>query len=820
MDRKSRQASLARRSGGSVPGITSAEPSTADFTASRENQAGTSSKTIYNAEKAPAADVQSLGNSLALAGTAHVPGATELAISKIEQRELGNTSNPSLEALKLKEASTLSTNLNEGLQSRAETSFDDAVPAAPKPPETTQHGSTAVSSRPKRVARKRYTEVDWYEDLRPTDDESSKVNRGRGESSVPSPEPQHTSSPSKRSPPKRKRRQSAPNSSKRRKGTKGKGKAFDKGNAQRLPLPLTAAPATSLVDSLESRANPTSKDSNMQPGSSDMKRTAKDSVETLPPNDAPEQDQEEDPKKDQSGTAQLEIIEISSASPLSTDKSDSEHDMHEATTEMEHAAEEETHGRGTSMGQKLTDALRNAGLTTQRLPVTNTGSHLTWSSQWASMFQKSCSPISCVSSSRDSLEHGALVTDFDLTQVQSNPVMTQQEGSESVEAAIATLGTVHESFLKTSSPVQEVAACADKSPSQEPHSTGQLSRSQASVVVTDDEVAVGSQWMTLCDDSEAAMGPDRSNSNFRHSIPSYAEDTRAIIQTRKTDTESSSGSSAVVMTDVPTALLTENSGNAHTPESQKPLLTKETPRRSMPLSIPKSTIVDDNGSPRLMERDRAGNLRIGRLLRLSATDSSRSSHERVSEGCPGDYTPHDRPSLSKFHLDMLLEYGVEAEDLLKRRSRSALFRSRTPSGGISIKPSRRTEQQPETRLTTVSPRQTDDSTAVEQKISSSGQDKTPTAAPSSSQRTVGEMGLCTNRSSGGHRYLGKLLSTETTSQFQPSSEPAQPVIQDGTDEMTWISALQTAQRSAHSLLQQTNQVGLIDCRSFLFSYTH
>lgn len=807
-DQKSRQASLVNTKRGNATGVTNTEPSTG-ATRSGEDHAGKSPKTIYNNKKS-AADVVLQGNSSELAGIAHEAGATKHAISKPQQPEMGKPGNSSPWAAKAKEVLTLSSNLNGESTSRVETAIDNAASAVIKPPEKMQQSSTAVSSRPKRAARKRYTEVDWYEDLRPTDDESSKVDNGHRGSSVSSPEPHATSSPSKPSPPKRKRRQSAQNSSKRRKGTKGKEKTPSKGDAQKLQLPLTAAPTTLPVDSLESDANPTSKNRDVRPGSSGIKRIAEDPVNSPGPK-APEQN----PKEGPIGTAQLEIIEISSASPLSTNSTnepDSDDDMNEATTDKNGAAETEQHGRGKSVGQKLTDALRDAGLTTQHLPATNMGSHLTRTSQWASIPQKSCIPVSCTHPSRDSLEHGALDTDFDLSQVQSNPVMMRQEGSESIEPTVALLDMVPGAYFDTSPPVHGTGACTDNLSSRERHSLSELSSSQASVDMGKDKDVVGSQWMTLHQNPEVVPGSEHSNNDSRHSISSLGKSFRAIIQTRKNDTEGSSRSSAA---DGPTALLSEESDNVHTPESQKPLLTKETPCRPMPMSIPRSSIVDDNGSPRLIERGRPGSLRFGRLSSLATTDSSTSSHARVSEDRSEDYTPHDRPSLSKFHLDMLLEYGVEAEDLFKRRSRSAFFRSHTTSGGTSIRASRHTEQQSGTRLTTVSPRRTDDSSAVEKGPGNLEQVRASAAEPSSSQRTIDELGLCTNRPLEGHRHLGKLRSIEATSQIQPSSEPPHSIMQDDADGMAWISALQAAQKSAHSLLQQTSQVCLVGCRGFI-----
>lgn len=790
-DRKSRQASSASNYGHHAPGGTGPNPA-AGVTTSGENQAGKSPKTIYIDKPKPTVGVISPENSSKLAAIAHVADATQDAASM--QPDVGNVSNSSPGSSNVEKNSKLRlSNRDRDPTSRVMTVLDDAASAATKPPEKLQHGSTAASSRPKRVARKRYTEVDWYEDLRPTDEESSKVDNRHGGSSVSSPEPQSTSSPSKPSLSKRKMRQSASNSSKRRKDTKGKGKAPNKEDPQRLQLPLTAAPATSLVDSLGTNANPSSKNPDMQPRSSDTKRIAKDLLNSLPPK-APEQDL----KVDENSAAQLEIIEISSASPLSADELDSDIDMDQATTDVNQAAEAETHGRGRSVGQKLADALRDAGLTTQRQSTTNTGSHLTQTSQWVSMFRETRSPASCASSG-NSLQHGALATDFDLAQVQSNPTMTQQGGSEPTEPTTALLDMVPEARLETSSsPVRETTACTDSSPSRESQGLRERSSRQD---MAGDKVVVGSRRMTLPDHSKAVPAPELSNNDSKRSIPSHTEEPQAIIQNQKSETEGSSRSSAAAITEGPAALLTGESENENTPESQQPLLTRETPYRPMVMSIPRSSIVDDNGSPRLVERGRAGSLKFGRLLSLAVTDSSPSSHGRTSEDCSGDYTPRDRPSVSKFHLDMLLEYGVEAEDLFKLRSRSALFRSRTTSRGTGIRASRRTEQQPEPRLTTVSPRRTDGSSAVEGKIGDSEQGQASAVAPSSSQRTIDEVGLCSKESSGGHRHPGELLLAETASQFQPSSESP-----GGTDGMAWISELQTAQRSAHSLLQQTNRV--------------
>ncbi|KAG0157186.1 hypothetical protein PDIDSM_4371 [Penicillium digitatum] len=229
----------------------------------------------------------------------------------------------------------------------------------------------------------------------------------------------------------------------------------------------------------------------------------------------------------------------------------------------------------------------------------------------------------------------------------------------------------------------------------------------------------------------------------------------------------------------------EGHGSGHTPESQKPL-----PRHQShvelnsaspvpPKAVPKTSIVDSNGSPRLMPQ-----LAKSMFVTQFNLDGEKSPEETTSVA---DTSPseHDRDLYSisteskyeglmwtKFQRDMFLEYGIQMEKLERSHSWPP----------------------PEKDNPSFSQEGTADRTKIE---------KPSTVGPSSSQRTLDERALG-DAPSKNHGDLDQSFRTEISASTQPAAKSHQSFTVGDPDDLEWISTLQVAQKDAHHLLQQTN----------------
>jgi hypothetical protein len=278
----------------------------------------------------------------------------------------------------------------------------------------------------------------------------------------------------------------------------------------------------------------------------------------------------------------------------------------------------------------------------------------------------------------------------------------------------------------------------------------------------------------------------------------------------------SSQTSSAAKTDHRATLLTHGNQSQNTPESEKPLLTKETPLESIPLSAPRSIIVDHNGSPRLttqgntndiqaqpfLEYDRMGNID---MIDTSSSDYGQSSPSEMYS--PG-YTPDSQRTWSKFHRDIVAEYGIDTEQLVRERDRPISLKkaseSDTATRGTNHADRQYTEKLLETRLTTP-PRRNDTPAEARPHID---HEKASAMAATSSPGPTDEVGLC-GRHHSGDRRENPFLSRISDPSY-PGVEPPRSLMQNDANGMGWISALQTAQRSAHDLLLETNQVSSIN----------
>lgn len=230
----------------------------------------------------------------------------------------------------------------------------------------------------------------------------------------------------------------------------------------------------------------------------------------------------------------------------------------------------------------------------------------------------------------------------------------------------------------------------------------------------------------------------------------------------------------------------ERRGSSHTPESQKPLLTNESLMElnstspQLPKSVLKTSIVDSNGSPRLMTQSAKSMVapqfdldgEKGHEETISVTDNSPSEYGRSSCSISTE-SKYEKLMWTKFQRDMFLEYGIQTEKLARshpwpspKKHQPSFFQEGTADGAKS--------------------------------------EKASTNGPSS-QRTIDERALG-GAPSKNHEYLDQSFRTDISGSTQPAAKSHQSSTMGGHDDMEWISTLQVAQKDAHHLLQQTNSV--------------
>ncbi|OGE47577.1 hypothetical protein PENARI_c041G06584 [Penicillium arizonense] len=271
----------------------------------------------------------------------------------------------------------------------------------------------------------------------------------------------------------------------------------------------------------------------------------------------------------------------------------------------------------------------------------------------------------------------------------------------------------------------------------------------------------------------AALQPNRSLPN----TPSQV--TNPFPSQEDTSSEASNAEMTAEIQEITTASA-QGPEYTHTPESQKPLLTNEALMEldsspKPPKSVPKTSIVDSNGSPRLMPRQ-TKNADVPQLdledgpnhkEEIRVRDTSLSQYSRSSCDLATEDT-YESLVWTKFQRDMFLEYGIETEKLKQTR-----LDPRPMS--VSHPPSLPQEGTADTvdadRASTSSQRTIDDKKAKATASEKCGPIDRPWA------HNVPELP-------------------------QPDIEP-QPST-TARDPMEWITALGVAQKNAHDLLHETN----------------
>lgn len=230
----------------------------------------------------------------------------------------------------------------------------------------------------------------------------------------------------------------------------------------------------------------------------------------------------------------------------------------------------------------------------------------------------------------------------------------------------------------------------------------------------------------------------------------------------------------------------EGREGSHTPESQKPLLTNESlmePNYASPhppKSVMRTSIVDGNGSPRLMPQSAKSMVspqfdldgESGHEETIIVTHTSPSQYDRSSCSISTE-SKYEGLMWTKFQRDIFLEYGIQTEKLAKshpwpppKKHRPSFSQEDTADGAHS--------------------------------------EKASTTGPSSSQRTIDERAL--GSAPKNHEYLDQSSRTDISGSTQSADKSNQSSARGDHDDMEWISTLQVAQKDAHHLLQQTNLV--------------
>jgi hypothetical protein len=263
--------------------------------------------------------------------------------------------------------------------------------------------------------------------------------------------------------------------------------------------------------------------------------------------------------------------------------------------------------------------------------------------------------------------------------------------------------------------------------------------------------------------STSTQATDRFPSQGDTSSGASDEETAAKI--RKVTTESAQGRE-----------------HTHTPESQKHLLTNEAlmeldSSEKPPKSLPKTSIVDSNGSPRLIPK-KTKNADVPQLdleddpvhrEEIRVTDTSRSQYSRSSCDLSTEDT-YDSVVWTKYQRDMFLEYGIDTDKLKQTRlDPRPMPVSRYPLSAF--------------------PKGTTDAIDADR-------------ASSSSQRTTRDKMNSTEPENPGPIDRGWGQETPTLPGPDKESQPSTAAH----DSMEWITALQVAQNHAQDLLHETNSV--------------
>jgi hypothetical protein len=464
------------------------------------------------------------------------------------------------------------------------------------------------------------------------------------------------------------------------------------------------------------------------------------------------------------------FVDISSFSPPAFDQTMPDADLKRPPDQ--HSLMWDAHGRGKAVGKKLTDAFRGSKKTTRNHQALGNGAH---STQMPGMTPNSPnSPITTVlQESSTRIARSQLLRGSKIGPAGPEPSRLALDAEMLSQRMDALLDTAD-----PANPQPPPARARSNSKESTGHETGRDGAIECDKMPEDDP------QMPRLSDSPANMADTPLANDRKEPDPQIFGGETAV----------SSQISVVSEDHHIEALFRPGDRSEQTPDSQRPLLAARS-RASVSWSTRRGCAVDHNGSPRLKSQvvtctgQIQPQLEMGRIwsmIRISDSSSiysyssDESLEEHLHENLP-EHQPVARPIWSKFQRDMFKEYGIEAEDLIKQKTKRFLFSGRAENDvyAKTLEDSQKLESRP-----AKSPTHMSKPISGETNTQSVIQEKSPGAPRSGSQPNIDSPG-------------------------QLSDQRIDATLQGDTEGMEWISALKTAQQTAHDRLLETNQVSPI-----------
>ncbi|KAJ5761022.1 hypothetical protein N7520_008178 [Penicillium odoratum] len=653
--------------------------------------------------------------------------------------------------------------------------------------------------RGKLSAGKKYThhlktEVDWNEDLRPTDDEKSTKASSDGEANFGSTRDSESMGDEERSSLKRKASNAQINSEKRRKPAKGEANIRRESN-QRAELPLTSL-ITDPAKTLQTKPIDFMIKAKSMPGEQSQEVDTRNELEV-----ASSVPKAHNICQDGSAGHQHEIIEITS-SPVVSETSSSDYGIDVLRGETYRVVGRSIDGRGKTVAQKLVDALHGVQLHSQLQPAVETTLH--------------CAHKRAGRSSRMSIRDESQSQDLKVIQQTQTSLDMRQQG----HGLPGTLQMAH----ATTVPLDMANPC----------NTGGLqidTKPQGSLIGGDlAHIKVGSDGFSDRHATPNCLQAQREQVSLK-SVDLTEEPRPGATQlpgdVPEHDTDSSSQNSPEVGREGFTAAISRgrDRGTRHTPESEKPLLSLQTPIQSR-VSIfgglktgPRSSIVDSNGSPRRMlqanltaHKSQSPLKDVHLLTDIEMPDSSSSNYNEDSNASSLD-SSDDELTWSKYQRDMFMEYGFQTASMKKSRTQLPPPKENSSTGGNSEVPGQNGKQSSADPISTSFIPPSGDSMIPERDAHGVSQNRAAEVKPGPNQ-------ISTEKPQAHDaQHVVMPLSTEYSGPLRMAPEAHQLSQSNDSNPQDWISALQSAQKSAHDLLLETNQASQIECEGASYQLT-
>lgn len=636
-------------------------------------------------------------------------------------------------------------------------------------PSKPQSSSTSLEHfRPRRSARKTSTshpkaEVDWSEDIRPTDDDESpeKAKGASKKTSVSSPLAEVNKGSNK----KRKAQKVQPDLGKRQKAAKEKDRI-----STRLPM-TTDTRAKLQPGNVDADANSAS---NIHDGQLDNASTWE--ALNLPQASFPIF-AKEDADKPETIDQRDEIIELSSDSLLSSSLSAPGEGI-DLPKGNRQEAKATCHRRGFTVGQKIADALREAGLNPQSYPAVE--SHFSSEMMPAATTAHKVPTDHPAPQARVHQPQNPFSPELDWEQDEpSAPSTAGGQKSHSSQDRVQITDTYKKRTINMFAEAPVLPAQGSPDQQKLLQSNGLLKR-RGSGDQADDPMKIPD------DSSQATYSPGAMAMDSIQPLDAFQENQQATLQCLESELDTPSQSSEVPIIDDITVLPIQESESEKNPDSQRPLLSIHTRVRNIASldvskSIQRKSVVDRNGSPRLCPQEAVESsfdfdrffLQSIRIADSSSSENSEDSDYYSESKC------HTERTWSKFQRDMFIEYGIAPEELTP-----GMTGPRLGSDGFNI----------DSRASQLGAATSEDDTELHQDVSHD--DIGPSIAPSFVPRSIDDP-----------KMEAEVETHQRRRSMEKSGSTCHRLLTHGNlESMDWISDLESAQQNAHSLLLETNQV--------------